>query len=285
QRHGHERRRRQLCRRRERRLLRRLAARAELRVRAPGDARAPPLAHVDHAREPRRVLRPRRVRAAGRAAELGRGVVRGRAVAAGAMGTPVILQRSAAALGGMPAAVGRYFSPNGDRVTLGVFDEAKVRDLLGLERAPGVPYEAYAIGRPITTASYDYLDASLPEFSRFSLEQIYFPPIVDILAEDGVDGPPVWFGVDKRTLTTKFASWLTVLAMTEDANEGVFVTDGSAVPTSLCVNPSLTIAALAERASALLLQRGTELGLTLRARVPPPGRTDAVRRRRCVNPV
>src|SRR6185436_19760770 len=36
---------------------------------------------------------------------------------------------------------------------------------------------------------------------------------------------------------------------------GIFVTDGSAVPTSLCVNPSLTIAALAERASALLLRR------------------------------
>ena len=66
---------------------------------------------------------------------------------------------------------------------------------------------------------------------------------------------------------------------------GLFVTDGSAVPTSLCVNPSLTIAALAERASTLLLRRGSELGLTLRARVPPPGRTDAVRRRRCVNPV
>src|SRR5439155_228735 len=205
----------------------------------------------------------------------------------------------------------------------------------------------------------DYLDASLPEFSRFSLEQIYFPPIVDILAEDGVDGPPVWFGTDKRTLGTKFPSWLTVLAMTEDANEGVFgpppptgnftrvsvaaglgqlayspiapetqrgwdasdaavraiveqdglaqhllwkgggngysahplstcrmgddpatsalddqhelrghpglfVTDGSAVPTSLCVNPSLTIAALAERASTLLLRRGSELGLTVR---------------------
>src|SRR5207245_372890 len=85
-----------------------------------------------------------------------------------------------------------------------------------------VPDAAYAIGRPSTTASYDYLDASLPEFSRFSLEQIYFPPIVDILAEDGVDGPPVWFGTDKRTLGTKFPSWLTVLAMTEDANEGVF---------------------------------------------------------------
>src|SRR5207249_2004334 len=74
-------------------------------------------------------------------------------LAAGAMGTPVILQRSASGLGGVPAAVGRYFSPNGDRVTLGVFDESKVRDLLGLERAPGVPYAAYAIGRPITTGS------------------------------------------------------------------------------------------------------------------------------------
>ncbi len=300
-------------------------------------------------------------------------------LAGGAMGTPVILQRSAQALGGVPAAVGRYFSPNGDRVTLGVFDEAKVRDLLGLERAPGVPYEGYAIGRPITTASYDYLDASLPEFSRFSLEQIYFPPIVNILAEDGVAGPPTWFGVDKRTLSTKFPSWLTVLAMTEDANEGVFgpppptgnftrvsvaaglgqhsfpiapetqrgfdesdaavkaivekdglaqhllwkgggnlysahplsscrmgddpatsalddqqelrghpglfVTDGSAVPTSLCVNPSLTIAALAERASALLLRRGSDFGLSLRRKVPPPGRTDPVRRRRCAHPV
>ena len=54
---------------------------------------------------------------------------------------------------------------------------------------------------------------------------------------------------------------------------------------SLCVNPSLTIAALAERASALLLRRGSELGLTPPPRVPPPGRTDAVRRRRCVHPV
>jgi len=63
------------------------------------------------------------------------------------------------------------------------------------------------------------------------------------------------------------------------------VTDGSAVPTSLCVNPSLTIAALAERASALLLRRDGEFGLTLRTRVPPPGRTDPVRRQRCAHPV
>lgn len=66
---------------------------------------------------------------------------------------------------------------------------------------------------------------------------------------------------------------------------GLFVTDGSAVPTSLCVNPSLTIAALAERAAALLLRRGSAFGLTLRPKVPPPGRTDPVRRRRCAHPV
>jgi len=299
-------------------------------------------------------------------------------LAAGAMGTPVILQRSAAALGGMPAAVGRYFSPNGDRVTLALLDEGKVTELLGLERAPGVAYEGYAIGKPIGSMTFDYLDPSAAEFTRFSLQQIYFPPITNILPEDGVDAAPVWFGVDKKALTARWRSWLTVLAMTEDANEGVFgapppsgnfvriapaaglgqlafhtapetqrgwdasdaamktvvekdglarhllwkgtpnvqsahplascrmgddpatsalddqhelrghpglfVTDASSAPTSLCVNPSLTIAALAERASSLLLRRAGEFGLGVRPRVPPPGTTDAMRRRRCLHP-
>lgn len=66
---------------------------------------------------------------------------------------------------------------------------------------------------------------------------------------------------------------------------GIFVTDASAVPTSLCVNPSLTIAALAERASALLLRRAAEYGVSVASRVSPPGRSDAVRRRRCRHPV
>ena len=285
-------------------------------------------------------------------------------VAAGAMATPVILQRSAPFLGGMPYAVGRYFSPNGDRVTLGLMDEAKIGSLLGLERAPGVPYDAYHVGKPIGSMSFDRLDPTAPEFSRFSLQQIYFPPIVNILPEDDVDGPPVWFGTAKRTVGERWRSWLTVLAMTEDANEGtfgpppptgafvrlasaaslgqttyqvapetqagwdasdaetraiierdglgrhllwkgarnalsahplascrvgddpetsalddqhelrghpgIFVTDGSAVPTSLCVNPSLTIAALAERASSLLLRRAAAYGVTVSTAVPPP---------------
>jgi len=93
-------------------------------------------------------------------------------VAAGAMGTPVILQRSAPFLGGMPPAVGRHFSANGDRVTMAALDERKVHDLLGLERAPGVAYDAFPIGKPITSMTFDYLDPSAPEFSRFALQQL-----------------------------------------------------------------------------------------------------------------
>jgi choline dehydrogenase-like flavoprotein len=279
-------------------------------------------------------------------------------LAAGAMGTPVILQRSAAYLGSMPSAVGRYFSPNGDRVTMAALDERKIRSVLGLEREPGVAYEAFAIGKPIGSMSYDYLDGRRAEFSRFGLQQIYFPTITNILAEDGVAGSPVWFGRDKRALSRRWRSWLTLLAMTEDGNEGVFgspppngnfirlassasigqlsytpskqtlrgwrqsdaamrriverdrvgkhllwsgspnalsahplascrigddpnlsacddrhelrghpgifVTDGAAVPTSLTVNPSLTIAALAERAADALVRRAAVYGLSLR---------------------
>lgn len=293
---------------------------------------------------------------------VGKGFIEAKMVilAAGAMGTPVILQRSAQFLGGMPRAVGRYFSANGDRVTIACLDEGKVHDLLGLERAPGVAYDAFPIGKPISAMTFDYLDPNAPEFSRFGLQQIYFPPITNILP--GVESPPVWFGIKKRDLTSRWRSWLTVLAMTEDANEGVFdappksgdftrygpasvgqlkydispetthgfdlsdeasrsimtldglatlhlvestkkiqcahplascrigddpetsalddrhelrghpgifVTDASSVPTSLCVNPSLTIAALAERASSILLRRASEFGVAVNP-VPQP---------------
>ncbi|MGO9449641.1 MAG: GMC family oxidoreductase N-terminal domain-containing protein [Candidatus Binataceae bacterium] len=288
---------------------------------------------------------------------VGSGVIEAKIVivAAGTMGTPVILQRSAPYLGGMPSAVGRYFSANGDRVTVAAFDDDKVQNLLGLERAPGVGYEGFPIGKPISAMTFDYLNPRAPEFSRFGLQQIYFPPIVNLIV--GVGGTPSWFGVAKRDLTSQWPSWMTILAMTEDANEGVFgpppptgnfrrvgpasvgqlrfditpettqgfnlsdaasqsimtldglatlnlvtstnkvqcahplascrmgddprtsalddrnelrghpgifVTDGSSVPTSLCVNPSLTIAALAERASSILLRRAHKYGVTVK---------------------
>ena len=47
-------------------------------------------------------------------------------------------------------------------------------------------------------------------------------------------------------------------------NEGLFCIDSSAIPSSLGVNPSLTIAAVAERAADALTARGPELGLPKR---------------------
>ena len=278
-------------------------------------------------------------------------------VAAGAVGTPVLLRRSAALLGGMPAAVGRNFSGNGDRVSVAAMAEDKVASLLGLHRTATQPYGALPIGRPITAASFDHLDGTKPEFSRFSVQQIYFPPPANALATTKSGD---WFGLGKKELLRQWTSWLTLLAMTEDDNEGVFgslplagsftrlassvgltslqyrptantrlgwaladaelrsileldglasvtpwteaggvvtahplgsarmgdnpadsavdagnelrghpgifVTDGAAVPTSLCVNPSLTIAALAERASPGVVDRARAMGLDIRYR-------------------
>jgi choline dehydrogenase-like flavoprotein len=299
-------------------------------------------------------------------------------LAAGALATPVILQRSAAALGGVPAAVGRHFSTNGDRLSAAVLNESAVRDVLGLQRTATVAYEALPMGRTITSMSYDGLDPAAAEFTRFSLQQTFFAPMASILAQDPQGGPPpTWFGVGKKEMRRRWLSWLIVLAMTEDDNEGVFgpppergnynriaasvasntlsyrpspntqrgwaaadaelraiverdglgkvrpwsvdfigpvtvhplascrigddpatsaltpnhelrghpglfVTDGSAVPTSLCVNPSLTIAALAERASVGIVQSGQTHGVAVRYGAPAPdgstsGRTAVLR--------
>ncbi|MCC9740964.1 GMC family oxidoreductase N-terminal domain-containing protein [Streptomyces sp. MNU89] len=303
----------------------------------------------------------------------GAGIIEAKIVvaAAGAMATPVILQRSAALLGSMPRAVGRHFSGNGDRVSIADVDETKVRDLLGLERAPGVPYEGFPVGKPIGSMSYDRLDPEAPEFSRFSLQQIYFPGITNVLAQATDDPATSWFGTEKKALRARWRSWLSVLAMTEDDNEGVFgpppptgaavrlasslslstlkyrpnantlrgwaeadeearavlekdglarvrpwsgfagsvsahplascrlgddpatsalddrnelrghpglfVTDASAVPTSLCVNPSLTVAALAERACPSIVERAAEAGVDVRYGAPSPDGGTAAR--------
>lgn len=144
-------------------------------------------------------------------------------VAAGAGATPVILQRSESALGAMPHAVGRYFSGNGERLNTAVFDEERVRDVLGLSRPDGRAYEAYQIGRGPTVASWDRLDGNLPEFERFSLEQLYFPPgLGTILAQAPDASGPTWFGVDKKEMLRRWQSWLTIFIMSEDDNEGVF---------------------------------------------------------------
>jgi choline dehydrogenase-like flavoprotein len=144
-------------------------------------------------------------------------------LAAGAGATPVILQRSAATLGEMPAAVGRYFSGNGERLNTAIVDENRARELFGLERPGGGAYGVNQIGKGPSVASWDRLDGSLPEYSRFSLEQLYFPPgLGTILAQaPDVDGP-AWFGVEKKEILRRWQSWLTIFIMSEDDNEGVF---------------------------------------------------------------
>lgn len=288
-------------------------------------------------------------------------------VAAGTGATPVILQRSEPELGTMPHGVGRYFSGNGERLNTAVVDEDKVREVLGLDRGNGLAYAANQIGKGPVVASWDNLDASLPEFDRFSLEQLYFPPgLGTILAQVPDATGPTWFGVRKKELISQWQSWLTVFLMTEDDNEGVFgpppptgnafrisqqmlgrgslrfeptantlhgwaladaevkrvleldglakvapwtndlvgaytvhplsscrigddpatsalapnhelrghpgifVTDGSAVPTSLTVNPAMTIAALAERAMPGIVAAARERGVDVTYGAPTP---------------
>ncbi|WP_433202039.1 FAD-dependent oxidoreductase [Dactylosporangium sp. CS-047395] len=294
-------------------------------------------------------------------------------VAAGAGATPVILQRSEPHLGPMPHGVGRYFSGNGERLNTAVFDEDRVREVLGLSRADGKAYAANQIGRGPTVASWDKLDGTLPEYERFSLEQLYFPPgLGTILAQIPDASGPSWFGKEKKEMLRRWQSWLTIFTMSEDDNEGVFgpppetgnahrfsqqmlgygtlqyqptkntrrgweladaeikdilerdglsrvmpwtndvvgaytvhplsscrigddpatsalddghqlrnhpgifVTDGSAVPTALTVNPALTIAALAERAIPGIIRAAQERGIAVRGGAPgPAGETTA----------
>jgi choline dehydrogenase-like flavoprotein len=144
-------------------------------------------------------------------------------LAAGAGATPVILQRSAATLGAMPEAVGRYFSGNGERLNTAVVAEDRVREVLGLDRGDGKAYEAYQIGRGPCVASWDRLDGTLPEYERYSLEQLYFPPgFGTILAQAPDASGPTWFGPEKKEMLRRWSSWLTVFTMCEDDNEGVF---------------------------------------------------------------
>ncbi|WP_242900786.1 FAD-dependent oxidoreductase [Actinomadura terrae] len=144
-------------------------------------------------------------------------------IAAGAGATPVILQRSEPHLGTMPHAVGRYFSGNGERLNTAVLNEDKVAELLGLSRPDGSAYAASQIGKGPCVASWDNLDGSLPEYDRFSLEQLYFPPgLGTILAQTPTADGKAWFGPEKKEMLRRWQSWLTIFTMSEDDNEGVF---------------------------------------------------------------
>lgn len=298
-------------------------------------------------------------------------------LAAGAGATPVILQRSEPSLGRMPHAVGRYFSGNGERLNTAVLNEDRVREVLGLTREDGLAYAANQIGKGPTVANWDRLDGSLPEYTRYSLEQLYFPPGLGTILAQAADakGPgPAWFGVDKKEMLKRWQSWLIIFQMIEDDNEGVFgpppaagnadrisqqmlgvgrlsykprettlrawemadaeckeilekdglatvtawtndvvgaytvhplsscrigddpatsalddrnelrghpgifVTDGSAVPGALTVNPAMTISALAERAVPGIVRAAQERGVDVKYGAPAPGGETSGRR-------
>jgi choline dehydrogenase-like flavoprotein len=293
-------------------------------------------------------------------------------LAGGAGATPVMLQRSEATLGPMPAAVGRYFSGNGERLNTAILDEDRVADLLGISRGDGVAFQAAQIGKGPCVANWDRLDASRPEFTRYSLEQLYFPPgLGTILVQAPEPSGPSWFGTEKKDVLRRWQSWLTIFTMIEDDNEGVFgpppptgnsvrisqqmlgrgtvryvpsettlrawaeadqdvrdimerdglarvmpwtndlvgaytvhplascrigddpatsaldarhelrghpgifVTDGSAVPGALTVNPAMTIAALAERAVPGIVQAARQRGVPVRYGAPAPAAATA----------
>ncbi|CRK57510.1 Cholesterol oxidase [Alloactinosynnema sp. L-07] len=144
-------------------------------------------------------------------------------LAAGAGATPVILQRSEAELGPMPHAVGRYFSGNGERLNTAIINEDRARDVLGLDRGDGRAYAANQIGKGPVIASWDRLDGSLPEYRRYSLEQLYFPPgLGTILAQAHGEDGPTWLGPAKKEMLRRWQSWLTIFQIVEDDNEGVF---------------------------------------------------------------
>jgi hypothetical protein len=72
-------------------------------------------------------------------------------------------------------------------------------------------------------ANWDKLDGSLPEYERYSLEQLYFPPgLGTILAQVPGGEEPRWFGAQKKEILKQWSNWLTIFLMTEDDNEGVF---------------------------------------------------------------
>ena len=68
-------------------------------------------------------------------------------------------------------------------------------------------------------------------------------------------------------------------------NEGLFCIDSSAIPTSLGVNPSLTISAVSERAVAQLIDRAADYGLPAKPAGFAPGRAGRDPRARTRPPV
>jgi choline dehydrogenase-like flavoprotein len=145
-------------------------------------------------------------------------------LAAGAMGTPPILLRSRAALPSLSAHVGRHLGVNGDHIAALELDPRRVEQVLGLAR-----YADFYRGRPITTMTYDFWAgrrAHRFDGTRFNLQQIFLSTLTNFLYDDGraPEGPPSFWGLQKKRSLATWASHIEVLAMVEDTMDGTFVT-------------------------------------------------------------
>ncbi|HEU4979269.1 MAG TPA: GMC family oxidoreductase [Solirubrobacteraceae bacterium] len=145
-------------------------------------------------------------------------------MAAGAMGTPPILVRSQQLrqLPSLSSQTGRNLGVNGDHIAAVEYDPAKVRSVL---RLPG--YADFYKGKPITTMSYDFwVGRRGPRFdgTRFTLQEIFLSTLTNFLYDDGraPEGPPSWWGLQKKQAIARWANRIELLAMVEDTHDGTF---------------------------------------------------------------
>jgi choline dehydrogenase-like flavoprotein len=143
-------------------------------------------------------------------------------MAAGAMGTPPVLMRSASDLPSLSGELGRHLGSNGDHIGAIELDPARVARVLGL---PG--YHEFYKGKPITTMTYDYWVGRRShafDGTRFNLQEIFLSTLTNFLYDDGraPEGEPSWWGLQKKRAVARWSSRIELLAMVEDTNDGTF---------------------------------------------------------------
>jgi enediyne biosynthesis protein E9 len=144
-------------------------------------------------------------------------------LSAGAMGNAPLLMRSRPGLPSLSSETGKHLGINGDHIAAVEYDEAKVRDVLGL---PG--YGQIYKGNHISTMTYDFWrtnPGNAGDGKRFTLQEIYLSPLAHTLYDDGRDpaGPPSFFGLQKKESLSTFNNHIEILAMVEDTHDGQFL--------------------------------------------------------------
>jgi len=142
-------------------------------------------------------------------------------LSSGAMGSPVILMRSAQNLPSLSGEVGKHLGVNGDHIAAIEYDPRRVQDVL---RLPG--YQDFFRGKPITTMTYDYwVGRSDNRFdgTRFTLQEIFLSTLTNFLYDNGRGGGGgSWWGLQKKQAIAHWANRIELLAQVEDTSDGNF---------------------------------------------------------------